>query len=280
MSYQQFRPGGFKILPPVVKNLLIINALFFLGTITFQNAFNIDLTNYLGLHYWASEQFSPFQFITYMFMHSTQGFGHIFFNMFALWMFGNALENVWGPKRFLIYYIITGIGAAIVHYLVFFYEVSPVLNVINDFIANPSTIKLQDFLNSSNLQISSYDMQNYFNEFVREYNGLVGSNHPDMAMQKAINFMTQYKVDFLNAPVVVGASGAVFGILLAFGMLFPNSLLYIYFAIPIKAKYFVMIYGAMELFAGLYNTGSNVAHFAHLGGMIFGFFLIKYWKRS
>lgn len=273
----QYRPQGFRVLPPVVKNLLIINGVFFLATITLQNVWGIDLVDYLGLHYIASEKFSVFQFITYMFMHG--GFSHILFNMFALWMFGNVLENVWGPKRFLTYYLITGIGAAIVHYVVFYFQVSPVLDAIQDFVQNPSNIKVKEFLDSSNFQISSYEMQNHYQTFVRSYNNLIGSN-PERALQTAIDYMSIYKTDFLNAPVVIGASGAVFGILLAFGMMFPNSLIYIYFAFPIKAKYFVIIYGAIELFSGFYDTTSNVAHFAHLGGMIFGFFLIKYWKKK
>ncbi|MBE9481805.1 MAG: rhomboid family intramembrane serine protease [Bacteroidetes bacterium] len=277
MNTQQYRPRGFRLLPPVVKNLLIINVIFFLATITFQNAFNIDLVNYLGLHYLAAEKFSPYQFITYMFMHGS--IGHIFFNMFALWMFGNVLENVWGPKRFLIYYMVTGIGAAIVHYIVFYFEISPVLSAINNFTEDPSNAKLQAFLNSSNFRISTYEMQNHFNEFVRNYNSLINVNH-ERALQTAMDYISQYKIDFLNAPVVIGASGAVFGILLAFGMMFPNSLIYIYFAFPIKAKYFVIIYGIIELVSGFYDTGSNVAHFAHLGGMVFGFFLIIYWKKK
>jgi len=277
MNTQQYRPRGFRLLPPVVKNLLIINVILFLATITFQNAFNIDLVNYLGLHYIASEKFSPYQFVTYMFMHGS--IGHIFFNMFALWMFGNVLENVWGPKRFLIYYMVTGIGAAVVHYIVFYFEISPVLSAINNFTEYPSNDQLQAFLSSSNFRISSYEMQNHFNEFVRNYNSLINVN-PDRALQIAMDYISQYKIDFLNAPVVIGASGAVFGILLAFGMMFPNSLIYIYFAFPIKAKYFVIIYGIIELVSGFYDTGSNVAHFAHLGGMIFGFFLIMYWKKK
>lgn len=273
----QYRPQGFRVLPPVVKNLLIINGVFFLATITFENAWGINLTDYLGLHYFASEKFSPFQFITYMFMHG--GFSHILFNMFALWMFGNVLENVWGPKRFLTYYIITGIGAAIVHYIVFYFEISPVLDTIQSFVQNPSNQKLTEFLNSSHFQISSYEMQNHYHTFVRSYNNLIATN-PERALQVAIDYMSIYRTDFLNAPVVIGASGAVFGILLAFGMLFPNSLIYIYFAFPIKAKYFVIIYGVIELFSGFYDTTSNIAHFAHLGGMIFGFILIKYWKKK
>ena len=274
---QQFRPMGFRILPPVVKNLLILNILFFLATIALDSAYGVDLIKYLGLHYWAAEDFQPYQFITYMFMHG--GFMHLFFNMFALWMFGNALENVWGPKRFLIYYFVTGIGAAIVHYLVFYFQISPILGAINNFVQDPSNEKLMAFLNSENFKVTSQEIQNNYNLFANKYNSLINRD-PSRALQEGINFMQQYKTDFLNSSVVVGASGAVFGILLAFGMLFPNALIYIYFAIPIKAKWFVIIYGAIELYSGIANNpGDNVAHFAHLGGMIFGYFLIRYWKR-
>ncbi|MCD4665906.1 MAG: rhomboid family intramembrane serine protease [Bacteroidales bacterium] len=273
---EQFRPGGFRILPPVVKNLIIINALFFLGTIAATEVFRIDLTDILGLHYFTAEKFKPFQFITYMFMHG--GFMHIAFNMFALWMFGNALENMWGPKKFLTYYIITGIGAAITHYVVFYFEISPVLKAIDSYMDNPTSDGLNLFLSSGYFKVTSYEIQDSFNIFRNEYNELIYSD-PHKALQLSIDFMTQYRIDFLNAPVVVGASGAVFGILLAFGMSFPNALIYVYFAIPVKAKYFVMIYGAIELFSGIYDTGSNVAHFAHLGGMVFGYFVLLYWKK-
>lgn len=264
------------MLPPVVKNLLIINVLFFLATIALSK--NIDLTDILGLHYFASEKFKPFQLITYMFMHG--GFSHVFFNMFALWMFGYVLENVWGPKRFLIYFLVTGIGAALIHYIIFYlFDASPVLSAINNFTADPSIENLRTFLdNPEYFRRISYDIQNNYEVFVQKYNSLIYTDQ-GQALQLGINFVEQYRIDFLNAPVVIGASGAVFGILLAFGMMFPNSLIYIYFAIPIKAKYFVMIYGAIELYLGFSDSTSNVAHFAHLGGMIFGFFLIKYWKK-
>ena len=194
-------------------------------------------------------------------------------------MFGNVLENVWGPKRFLIYFLVTGIGAALIHYVVFYFEISPVLSAISDFLNNPSNENIHAFIDSSNMKIGSYEMQNHFNEFVRDYNAVISTN-PGRAIQLAMNFMTQYRIDFLNAPVVIGASGAVFGILLAFGMMFPNAMLYIFFAIPMKAKYFVILYGAIELFSGFYDTTSNIAHFAHLGGMIFGYFLIIYWRKK
>lgn len=277
MNQESFRPGGWSLLPPVIKNLLIINGIFFLATITFQNAFNIDLIDILGLHYFAADKFAPYQFITYMFMHG--GFTHILFNMFALWMFGRVLENVWGPKRFIIYYLVTGIGAALVHYVVFYFEVRPVLQAIENFQSDPSIPAFKAFINSEHFQVLSYDIQNQFNQFRNEFNTVVAENQ-HRALQLAIDYMGSYKQTFLNQPVVVGASGAVFGILLAFGMLFPNAVLYIYFALPIKAKYFVIIYGAIELYSGVADTGGNVAHFAHLGGMLFGFIMLKYWKQK
>jgi len=240
---QQFRPGGFTMLPLVVKNLLIINALFFLGTMALQSM-GIDVTKHLALFYPESKLFRPWQLVSYMFMHG--GFTHILFNMFALWMFGNVLENVWGPKRFLNYFLITGIGAGLVHALVGFIR----LNTMD--VDLPPNIYAQVYNDGYNILKS-------------------GQNWIDA--RGAVNLI-------LNVPTV-GASGAVFGILLAFGMMFPNSLIYIYFAIPIKAKYFVILYGALELFSGISNrAGDNVAHFAHLGGMIFGYFVIMYWKKK
>jgi len=276
-SDQQFRPRGFRILPPIVKNLLIINGLFFLATIAFSSY--TDLADILGLHYFGAEKFKPYQFITYMFMHGSMG--HVFFNMFALWMFGNVLENVWGPKRFLVYYLITGIGASMIHYLVYYFaEAMPVLSAIDQFLAVPTVEGLRGILDNQDIfRVVSYDVQNHFEAFRMQYNDLIYSD-PNHALQLGIDFVEQYRIDFLNAPVVIGASGAVFGILLAFGMLFPNSLIYVYFAIPVKAKYFVMAYGALELYLGFSDSGGNVAHFAHLGGMVFGFFLIQYWKKK
>ncbi|HPE54846.1 MAG TPA: rhomboid family intramembrane serine protease [Bacteroidales bacterium] len=240
----QYRPTGFRILPPVVKNLIIINALFYLGTIAASQTFHIDLADYLGLHYPVSSLFKPHQLVTYMFMHGSPA--HILFNMFAVWMFGSTLENVWGPKRFLIFYMITGIGAGLIQLAVSYVQVTGLEAQLD-----PETITM---IRSEGLSI--YQQGNYFtNPIVQKLNLLY------------------------NIPTV-GASGSIFGLLLAFGMLFPNALIYLYFAIPIKAKYFVIGYGLIELFSGVANKpGDNVAHFAHLGGMLFGYFLIVLWKR-
>ena len=181
----------------------------------------------LGLHFFMASDFKIYQFVTYMFMHG--GFAHLFFNMFALWMFGMTLERVFGPKRFLIYYMVCGIGAGLVQELVQYIEFESVL--------------------------AAYERVD------------IGS---------AIIPMSEY----LNLMNTVGASGAVYGILLAFGMLFPNQGMFVFpFPFPIKAKYFVIIYILIELLLG-FQGHDNVAHFAHLGGMLFGFLLIKYWRKK
>lgn len=239
-----YRPSSFSRLPEVVKNLLIINGLLFLATISLEN-YGINLTKILALHQFQSNSFMPHQIITHFFMHAD--FTHLLFNMFAVWMFGTVLENVWGGKRFLIYYMITGIGAAIVHLSVSQYEILSLQSQVN-----PSDLNML----LENGKIILENNQNYSNHILGKLNLLI------------------------NTPTV-GASGAAFGILLAFGILFPNTLLYIYFAIPIKAKYFVIIYGLLELYLGLSNNpADNVAHFAHLGGMLFGFILLKHWQKN
>ena len=217
-----------KMMPTVTKNLIIINVLVFFGTIVAQR-YGLDLTNYLGLHFFLASDFNPAQLITYMFMHG--GFTHLFFNMFAVWMFGRILEQVWGPKRFLFYYLACGIGAGLIQELVQYIHYETVL--------------------------SAYDS--------------VNTGYSIIPMEEYLNMMT-----------TVGASGAVYAILLGFGMLFPNQPMFVFpLPFPIKAKYFVIGYALIELFSGLANNpGDNVAHFAHLGGMIFGFILIMYWRKK
>ena len=213
-------------IPTVTKNLLIINVLMFLGTIVAQS-YGIDLNEYLGLHFILAGNFNAAQLITYMFMHG--GFTHLFFNMFAVWMFGRILEQVWGPKRFLTYYLVCGIGAGVIQELVQFIEYTMVW--------------------------SNYESVN------------TGLDIIPMSV-------------FLNELTTVGASGAVYGILLAFGMLFPNSQMFVFpIPVPIKAKYFVIGYAALELVLGI-TGGDGVAHFAHLGGMLFGLIFIIYWRKK
>jgi membrane associated rhomboid family serine protease len=278
MSYEQYRPQGFSFLPPVVKNLLIINGLFFLATLALENAFHIKLADYLGLHYFESQKFSPYQFITYMFMHADVA--HILSNMFVLWMFGYILENVWGGKRFLIYYLITGVGAALFHYAIFYFQINPDIVMMDKIIADPTINNINSFISQHAFHVGKNSGLIYseFQQFGKNLD-LLNRNPENIATLEAVKgFIIDYRIYYLNLPNIVGASGAVFGILLAFGMLFPNTLIYIYFLFPIKAKWLVILYGVLELYLGFTNTDSNVAHFAHLGGMFFGFFLIKYWK--
>ncbi len=286
MSYQEYRPSSFQILPPVIKNLLIINTLLLIAKFVLSSSFNIELSEILGLHFFFASDFRPYQLITYMFMHGD--FFHLLSNMFALWMFGSTLENFWGGKRFLTFYLITGLGAALTHYLVFYFGIPhvysgirPTLDVVNSYISNPDLKTFETFFQSEHLKIVSNEMRNQVNDLVTHFNSMEASGDKTGMLNASVDFMRSYKEELLNAPVVVGASGSIFGVLLAFGMLFPNTLLYVYFAIPVKAKYFVIIYGAIELFSGIQNNpADNVAHFAHLGGMLFGFILIKYWGRN
>ncbi|MEN8115616.1 MAG: rhomboid family intramembrane serine protease [Bacteroidota bacterium] len=230
-------------IPPVVKNLILANVLFFLVTVVLEQA-GTNLYTLFGLHFPLSEKFRLHQLFTHMFMHG--GITHIFFNMFALYMFGRVLEGVWGPKRFLIFYLVTGVGAAVLHSFVNYIEYQSVVAKMS-----PEQVA---YVKEIGYQVYSE-----------------GKNFTDPLSGK-LNMI-------LNTPTV-GASGAVFGILLGFGMLFPNTQLMLLFPpIPIKAKYFVMGYGALELYLGFAQPGSNVAHFAHLGGMLFGYFMIKYWNK-
>lgn len=283
MAYQEFRPSKFRVLPPVVKNLLIINGLFYLASIAFRSSFGIDLVRILGLHYIGSEFFRPYQIVTHMFMHGYYDeysgriiFLHIFSNMFSLWMFGNALENLWGGKRFFIYYIVTGLGAALLHSAVFGYEVHQMKTQIDNYTMNA---------NIQNFEILVKEYQYLIDNNLLEKVNTVYSSwqlqpHNPLLTNESVSVAQQLLSNKMNIPTV-GASGAVFGVLLAFGMTFPNTLLFLIFLpIPIKAKYFVILYGAFELYAGFQNNPSdNVAHFAHLGGMLFGFIVIKYWNR-
>jgi membrane associated rhomboid family serine protease len=276
MSYQQFRPTGFKLLPEVVKNLLIINGLFFLSTIVFSNTFHVSLIELLGLYHFESDLFQPYQIVTHLFMHG--GFWHLFSNMFALWMFGNVLENVWGGKKFLIYYLVTGLGAALIHSIIIAYDINGIKDIVSQYASDPT------FENFTLFVSETVKGKAYTREFMDQVNSLVSqwSQDPNNSLysERSIEVSKMFLQDKMSVPTV-GASGAVFGVLLAFGMLFPNTVIYLYFAFPIKAKYFVILYGLFELYAGIQNNPSdNVAHFAHLGGMLFGYFLIRYWDKN
>lgn len=240
-------------IPAVVKNLLIINALAFLAMYVFSQGVKIpgmglvrfDLNSIMGLYTPGSEHFKFFQYITYMFMHAN--LTHVFFNMFALFMFGRILERTWGPQKFLFYYLVTGIGAGLLYVMVGFIRAKFLAASL------PPTLVADIYAQGQSVLFSQ---KNYVDATAASLNLLV------------------------NMPMV-GASGAVFGLLLAFGMMFPNEYIYLYMIVPIKAKYFVMGYGGLEIyFMWQNNPGDNVAHLAHLGGMLFGFILIRLWRKK
>lgn len=256
--------------PPVVKNLIYLNVIVFLATIVLSSQFQIDLFNILGAHHFQSPYFKPYQLVTYLFMHSINDPFHIFFNMFGLWMFGRILESVWGGKRFFIYYFVTGIGAILINMLVQYFEVRHLAEVVQNYNLHPSYESFDSIINKY-ISTPSESLKSFINQFQLNSNDFELIDRSKMYMQALLS-------ETFNAPTV-GASGAIFGVLLAFGMLFPNTELMLLFPpIPIKAKWFVLGYGAIELFSGLSQPGSNIAHFAHLGGMLFGFILIKYWN--
>ena len=215
-------------IPTITKQLLIINCIAFLASQLVPS-----ITSWCGLHYWQASQFHIYQLVTYIFMHG--GWAHLFFNMFALWMFGAVMERTWGSKRFIIYYLVCGIGAGLLQEIsqtfIVYYAISP--ESMNQF-----------------LEISRIS--------------------PDTLLQQQLNMMT-----------TVGASGSIYGILLAFGMTYPEERMFIIpIPFPIKAKWLVIGYAGLEIGLALSNSGDGVAHVAHLGGMLFGFFLIRHWRKS
>ncbi len=256
-------------MPPVVKNLIIINILLLIATFILRNT-GVDLVEYLAFYYPESENFRLHQVITHMFMHG--GIWHLFFNMFALYMFGRVLEGVWGSQRFLVYYFVTGLGAIALHTFVNYLEFSSINNTIEAFRNTPSPEILDEYVKKY-LPQSSVQVRDFINTW---YDNPTNSAYAS----EGLSLMERIKELKMNIPTV-GASGAVFGVLLAFGMLFPNTQLMLLFPpIPIKAKYFVIGYGLIELYLGFSKPGSNIAHFAHLGGMLFGYLLIKYWNKK
>ena len=217
-------------IPTITKNLLIINLIAFLATIVLELR-GIDLKDIGGLHFFMASDFHLYQLVTYLFLHAN--FMHILSNMFGLWMFGCVIENVWGSKKFLFYYISCGIGAGLLQ------EIAQ--------------------LGSFYMTITAQDPSVSFGEIF------------------AIGQQLSHQ---LNAWTTIGASGAVYAVILAFGMSFPNERLFIIpFPFPIKAKWFVLFYVAIEFFSALGSSGDGVAHTAHLGGMLFGFLMIRYWNR-
>ncbi len=284
MNTYSFQPRRFSLLPEVVKNLLIINGLLYLAKISLIGI-GIDLDDLLGLHYFGASKFKVYQLVTYMFMHGN--FSHLFFNMFAVWMFGSALENLWGGKKFLIYYLITGLGAALIHYGIVYFEINSTIQIIQQCAQNINIESLDKLIHDDGYRFiirkdADPNILPLFREFESAYYTLKTYPNNVEAMSTIKDFLAYYTEYYKNLPVVVGASGSLFGLLLAFGMIFPNVPLFLlFFPFPIKAKYFVIGYGVIELISGLAdNPNDNVAHFAHLGGMLFGYITLLIWKNK
>jgi len=254
---------------PIVQRLLIINVVVFALTYLFRNT--INLNQWLVLHSYYSDSFIPFQFVTYMFMHGD--FMHIFSNMFGLYMFGPMLEHFLGVKKFLTLYFVCGIGAAVLFWGINVYEVHHVREAAIEYISNPSPEAFADFLNRNDPSMYKEKLYLIDNFAENPDNENIIGETKDVAV-KIVSDQASFGL--------LGASGAIFGILMAFALLFPNTEMMLLFPpIPIKAKYLVGAYALYEIYAQFQNRpGDNVAHFAHITGMIFAFILIRYWKTN
>ena len=252
-------------LTPAAKNILILNGIIFIFTSNY-------IIESFGLRYILSENFQPYQFLTYMWIHA--GFGHLFSNMFAVIVFAPILERVWGSRKFFIFYLITGVGAGVLYTGVNFVENFNLENKILRYVSQPSPEAFRKlFLDEG---------KEYYNQV---YNFIEEEYSTNPTSLKNKDKSIQYAYDLLNAKTdipMVGASGAVFGILLAFAMLFPNmQLMLLIPPIPIKAKYLVLVYGFYELWSEFNRMpGDNVAHLAHLGGMLIAYIILRYWKNK
>ena len=271
---QEFRPSGFQVLPPVVKNILIVNVLV-LAAQYFIGSPNLPVGDYItdtfALHSWNSPLFKPWQPITYMFMHG--GFTHLLFNMFAVWMFGSVLENMWGARRFLIFYVVCGLGAAFAQLLIQHFQQVPLIADWNSLKFDFNMINFQQFYMKYLKDVDGGGILQSFNRWAAD-----PSNN---SYAQALIRNTDMGVKELLSIPTIGASGCVFGLLAAFGYLFPNTLISIYFFFPVKAKWFVLGYAAVELFLAFQNSATdNVAHVAHLGGALVGFILVYFWNKT
>lgn len=238
---------GFRNLPPVSRNLIIINIIVWVAG--FFGHFGNVIVAHLGLHYIDSAAFNPVQLVTYMFVHDQSNFFHILFNMFTLWMFGPLLERVWGSGRFMVYYFICGVGAAILQEAVW------ALTWEHDYITALARANGLTF--------------DHMKQIVDQ-----GIATGDMELLDAMRIIKAQMV-------TIGASGAIFGLLLGFAFVFPNLPLYLFFIpVPVKAKYMVIGYAVLEFFLGIGDAGSTVAHFAHLGGMLFALIPLLIWKKK
>ena len=273
----EFRPSRFEILPAIVKNLLIINGLIFLAQKTFGGpASEFSFENLFALHAWQSGLFKPWQLVTHMFLHGD--FNHILGNMFGLWMFGSVLENLWGSKRFLTFYLICGLGAALMHLLFLSWELIP---MVRDY-----SVIFQQHISGNEGQANA--MIDFIYKYNIRFEGDVQENIRSMRINPGNTELTTWAYENITAyyqnnlnTATIGASGAVFGVLAAFVYLFPNTYLYIYFLIPVKAKWIGLLYFSYELFYALRNSaGDHVARWAHVGGAIVGLLIVITWNKT
>ncbi len=255
---------------PVVQNLIYINIAIFivqlLGLINQEALFEI-----VGMHYVYSKHFNPFQLVTYIFFHGD--FKHLFGNMFGLLIFGPLLEKVWGAKRFILFYFVTGIGAGLIYAIIKYLEIHPVEMAAYEFLANPKPEIFELFF-------SKYVKDHYYMvaDLVRAYTDQPNNiEFIEAARMQVKNLISAY----VDSPMI-GASGSVFGLMAGMALLFPNTELQLLFIpFPVKVKYLVGFYAIIELYSGMIRVpGDNVAHYAHIGGMIFAYILIMIWKRN
>jgi membrane associated rhomboid family serine protease len=271
-------------LPPVVKNIIIINVILFVITWITTDYLNNDfMWRHFALYSVKSPFFEPHQLVTHIFMHAN--FGHIFFNMFGVYMFGRILEQLWGSKKMLIFYTVTGLGAAAIHLLVNYIQMNHLVNMVQQFNDHPSYLLFNEIATKYGKRTGFYsEMMQFMQQWFYKPDDMSFVDGAKQFLNAIVYGNPQNPVigfGQLNTPTV-GASGAVFGLLIAFAMVFPEAeLMLIFLPIPIKAKYFVPIYALLELFFGVANfSWDNMAHFAHLGGALFGFLLVKWWKRN
>jgi membrane associated rhomboid family serine protease len=253
----------------MVKNILLINVVIFL----IQALSNLPFSSWFGLRVVFAEQFAPYQFLTYMWIHG--GFGHLLGNMFAVFIFGPLLEQVWGPKRFLIFYLVCGIGAGVLYGIVDFAESYGMKQDTEEYLENPNPEAFSIYILDHKFPgVRVQQLADFADDYYDNPDNSYYKNESMTIVKQIFDYRT-------NIPMV-GASGAVFGILMAFGMLFPNAVLYLLFPpIPVKAKYIVFFYGAYELYAEISRApGDNVAHLAHLGGMLIAFIMLKIWQKN
>ena len=255
----------FQNLPQVTKNILLLNIAFFVASFILDKQ-GISLEHSLGAHYINSPFFEPYQVVTHFFMHSTTNFLHIFFNMWLFVMLGAYLENIWGGKRFFIFYIVSALGAFALYNFIGFYEIYQLKARL------ASELDMEQFNYFLKHRVNQYgDVTAQINAYLNDQ-----LQHHSASLKNDINqYLTKAYVP------MVGASGGVFGIMTAFAILFPNTEFRLYFAIPVKAKYLVTGYFFLELYLAIENqAGDNVAHLAHVGGALAGAILVLIWRKN